>query len=121
MRRMFTAVIYVLVNGCAWRSLPPWLRHLEVDGPSAVLDLVESRRLGAVCMRTSCTVSTTPDSSTLPDSPDSAHVRAQKGANTQFRVPGTGANRVPGPFCRTRTDRLSSSGPRPPTSTTALR
>ncbi|MEV7394716.1 transposase [Streptomyces sp. NPDC091215] len=35
-RAVFTAVVYVLTCGCAWRHLPPDVRHLSRNGASPV-------------------------------------------------------------------------------------
>ena len=92
---VFAAIVYVLVSGCAWRSLPPcfgiskstahrrfliwsragvWARlHQAVLDKLAEKDLLDLSRVVL----------------------DSAHVRAKKGANTQVRAPWTAASQVP--------------------------
>lgn len=117
---VFAAIVYVLVSGCAWRSLPPcfgiskstahrrfliwsragvWARlHQAVLDKLAEEDLLDLSRVVL----------------------DSAHVRAKKGANTQVRAPWTGANRVPRcMFCPMLPDCLSWSLSQVATSPTA--
>src|SRR3954468_20115246 len=107
---LFAAIVYVLVSGCARRSLPPcfgiskstahrrfliWSRagvwgrlHQAVLDKLAARDLLDLSRVVL----------------------DSAHVRAKKGASSQVRALWTGESRVPKCMsCPTGPDCLSWS------------
>ncbi len=117
---VFAAFIYVVVSGCAWRSLPPcfgiskstahrrfviwsraglWARlHQAVLDQLAAHDLLDLTRLVL----------------------DTAHVRVKKEANLQVRAPWTGAGQVSRcTSCPMRQDCPSWSASRPATPLTA--
>ena len=117
---VFAAIVYVLVSGCAWRSLPPcfgvskstahrwfnlwthagfWDRlHLAVLDALMEHDLLDVSRVVL----------------------DSAHVRAKKGEARAVRAPWTGVSPVPRcTCCPTGADCLSWSLSHVVTSTTA--
>src|SRR5882757_1925436 len=117
---LFAAIIYVLVSGCAWRALPPCF---GISKSTAHRRFVIWSRAG-VWGRLQEAVLDRIDECGLLDLSrvvlDSAHVRAEKGANSQARAPWTGVSPVPGcTSCRTRTDCLSSSASQLVTPTTA--
>ncbi|GGU63746.1 hypothetical protein GCM10010274_60660 [Streptomyces lavendofoliae] len=118
--RVFAAIIYVLVSGCAWRALPPCF---GISKSTAHRRFVIWSRAGVWGRPHEDIVHRLDDAGLIDVSRvvlDSAHVRAEKGANTQVRAPWTGASRVPRcTSCRTRTDCLWSSASPQPTSTTA--
>jgi transposase len=91
----FAAIVYVLVSGCAWRSLPLCLgiskstahRRFLIWSRAGVWgrlhQAVLDKRAGKKLLDLSRVVL------------DTAHVRAKKGANLQVRAPWTGVSRVP--------------------------
>lgn len=110
---LFAAIVYVLVSGCAWRSLPPCFgvskstahrRFLSWSGAGLWNRLHEDllRRQDASLIDVSRRIL------------DSAHLRTETGANTQTRDPWSAAERIPrcGP-CREQTDCPWSTMPRP--------
>lgn len=94
---IFAAIIYVLVSGCAWRALPPCFGASKSTVHRRFL--IWSR--AGLWARLHAKILQLLDDEGLLDLsrvvPDSAHVRAQKGAHLQARVPWTGAN--PAPRC----------------------
>jgi transposase len=92
---LFAAIIYVLVSGCAWRALPPCF---GISKSTAHRRFLIWSRAG-VWGRLHEAVLHRLDDAGLVDVTrvvlDTAHVRADRGANTQVRATWTGASRVP--------------------------
>ena len=117
---VFAAIIYVLVSGCAWRSLPPCF---GISKSTVHRRFLIWSRAGVWGRLHEAVLHRLDDAGLLNVSRvilDTAHVRAKKGASTQVRAPWTGASRVPRcTSCRMRTACPSLSASPPATSTTA--
>jgi transposase len=87
---LFAAIVYVLVNGCAWRQLPPCFGISKSTAHRRFLIWSRSRRL----RRLHKAILHRPDDADLIDVTrvvlDTAHVRAEKGVNTQAEPRGPG-------------------------------
>ncbi|MER6563459.1 transposase [Streptomyces sp. NPDC001027] len=112
---LFAAILYVLVSGCAWRSLPPcfgvskstvhrrFLIWTKADVWRKLHDALLQRREEKGLIAFSRRIL------------DSAHARTEKGVNVEIREAWTGAERIPGCMsCRTRPDCAWSSVSQPP-------
>lgn len=102
---LFAAVVYVLVSGCAWRSLPPCF---GVSKSTAHRRFLIWHRAGTwdrlheeVQRQADCAALTRVSRAVL----ESAPLRAKKGANTEVRAPWAETGRVPRcKPCRKRAD-----------------
>ncbi len=92
---VFAAVVYVLVSGCAWRSLPPCF---GVSKSTAHRWFVIWTRAGVWDRLHRAVLDVLAEHGVLDVSRvvlDSAHVRAKKGEVRPVRAPWTGVNPVP--------------------------
>lgn len=113
--KVFAAILYVLVSGCAWRSLPPCFEVSKSTAHRRFLMWTKAdvwRKLHAVLMRRDEEKDLIAFSERIIDS---AHARTEKGANIEVREAWKEAERIPGCVsCRTRPDCAWSSVSQPP-------